>query len=209
MKKKLVSTVLTALLVMGITPVSASAEWRSDSTGWWYSQGNSYVKGWNEINYKWYYFDNNGYMKTGWLKSSGNWYYLKSSGEMAKGTVIDGYIINNDWVWITNYKYNVDEAKKIMLKEDGEYVNKILSKNNEIVLGDVGIQQALKNNYKIDEEVYGFYINSKGEDPVVVAVEFVGINTGNVYRTGSNGGSGNTVKLIKDNKIVKEYTWVN
>jgi len=96
MKKKLVSTVLTALLVMGITPVSASAEWRSDSTGWWYSQGNSYVKGWNEINYKWYYFDNNGYMKTGWLKSSGNWYYLKSSGEMAKGTVIDGYIINND-----------------------------------------------------------------------------------------------------------------
>lgn len=50
MKGKLVFALLSALLVIGIAPVSASAEWRSDSTGWWYSQGNSYAKGWNKIN---------------------------------------------------------------------------------------------------------------------------------------------------------------
>lgn len=61
---------------------------------------------------------------------------------------------------------------------------------------------------KYYKEVYGFYINSKGGD-AVVAVEFVGINTRNVYRTGSNGGSGNNVKLIKDSEVVKEYAWVN
>lgn len=47
------------------------------------------------------------------------------------------------------------------------------------------------------------------KEDAVVAVEFVGINTGNVYRSGSNGGHGNNVKLIKDNNVVKEYTWVN
>jgi len=52
------------------------SEWKHDSTGWWYTEGNSYATGWRLINGKWYYFNNNGYM--------------------AQDTTIDGYKLGFD-----------------------------------------------------------------------------------------------------------------
>ena len=36
------------------TPISASAKWRQDNNGWWYTEGNSYAKGLRDINGKTY-----------------------------------------------------------------------------------------------------------------------------------------------------------
>jgi hypothetical protein len=76
MRKKLISTLLTSILIVGALPIGASAEWRQDNTGWWYTEGSSWATGWREINGKWYYFNSNGYM--------------------AHDTTIDGYNIGSD-----------------------------------------------------------------------------------------------------------------
>lgn len=91
--KKLVAVALVAMTIATISPVGASAAWKKDSNGWWNSEGNSYSKGWRDINGAWYYFGSDGYMKTGWINDGGKWYFLESSGEMQTGTVdIDGKV---------------------------------------------------------------------------------------------------------------------
>lgn len=76
-KKVFVSLIamFTLLLIIPTAPVSAA--WRSDSTGYWYTIGNSYLTGWQQINGVWYYFYSNGYMAHDcWI---GN-YYVNSQG---------------------------------------------------------------------------------------------------------------------------------
>ena len=58
--------------------------------------------GWNEFNGSWYYFDDQGHMKTGWLNYRGAWYYLNEDGSMAHDVVIDGREISSNGVWIKN-----------------------------------------------------------------------------------------------------------
>lgn len=80
----------------------------SMSTGWlknngfWYYLGysGSMVTGWKEINGTWYYFNSDGSMKTGWLNDRGTWYYLNDDGSMAHDTIVDGYTISSNGVWI-------------------------------------------------------------------------------------------------------------
>lgn len=83
MKRRIVASVLTALMVIGVAPIGASAEWRKDSTGWWYAEGNSWATGWRLIN--------------------GNWHYFYSDGYMAHDTTIGGYYLNSDGAWTTSY----------------------------------------------------------------------------------------------------------
>lgn len=59
---KVIASVLIAVSLMALNPIGASAEWIQDSTGWWYTEGNSYARGWRLIDGKYYYFNNNGYM---------------------------------------------------------------------------------------------------------------------------------------------------
>ena len=39
-------------------------------------------------------------MKTGWVQYKGNWYYLDASGAMVTDTVVEGYRIGHDGVWV-------------------------------------------------------------------------------------------------------------
>ncbi|WP_294402384.1 cell wall-binding protein [uncultured Clostridium sp.] len=75
--KKLLASFIAVLSLIAINPVSANAEWKSNTTGWWYTEGNSWATGWRNINGNWYYFYSDGYMAHDcWI---GN-YYLNSSG---------------------------------------------------------------------------------------------------------------------------------
>lgn len=99
--KMLKSFIAGVTLVLGfatINPISASAAWKQDSTGWWNTEGNSYSIGWKQIDGSWYYFGSNGYMKTGWVNDNGSWYYLNSNGSMRTGWVND----NNTWYYLNN-----------------------------------------------------------------------------------------------------------
>lgn len=77
---RVIASTLIAVSAIALNPVGASAEWRRNSTGWWYSEGNSYLRnGWNQIGGKWYYFDFDGYItQNAWMYEG---YYLNSNGE--------------------------------------------------------------------------------------------------------------------------------
>lgn len=119
---KIIEGSLIALSVLALNPIGASAQWRENSTGWWYSEGSSYAKGLTQIDGKSYYFDSNGYMKTGWIndrnKYYDNWYYCYSNGEMAKDTVIDGYVIGIYGEWVEGVtKDEVEQYKKLIYEK--------------------------------------------------------------------------------------------
>ena len=92
---------------------STSGAWISDAKGWWYKESNgSYPKStWKEISYNgvksWYYFDEQGYMTTGWKLINGKWYYMYEStekhhikGSMARNTKIGEYKVGSDGAWV-------------------------------------------------------------------------------------------------------------
>ncbi|WP_315079907.1 hypothetical protein [uncultured Clostridium sp.] len=78
--KKLLSALLILFSIVILNPVQANAAWKQDSTGWWYTEGNSYPQNeWRYINYKWYFFEYSGYLdQNAWMYDG---YYLNMNGE--------------------------------------------------------------------------------------------------------------------------------
>jgi len=68
MKKlsKLIAGLLLGMSILVLKPIGASAEFRQNSTGWWYHEmhnaTDSWATGWREVNHRWYYFGEDGYM---------------------------------------------------------------------------------------------------------------------------------------------------
>ena len=79
--RKIIASVVTVMTLLAITPIEAHAEWKLNSTGWWYTEGNTWATGWRYINE--------------------NWYYFYSDGYMAHNTTINGYYVNSNGVWTT------------------------------------------------------------------------------------------------------------
>jgi hypothetical protein len=77
---KVIAGLLVVASVLALNPIGASAEWKQDSNGWWNTEGNSWSVGWRQIDGKWYYFGQDGYM--------------------VHDTVVNGYNIGSDGVWI-------------------------------------------------------------------------------------------------------------
>lgn len=87
---RIVSISLIAFSCLMLNPKAVQAEWKQDSTGWWYTEGSSYAKGWKLIDKNWYYFYSNGYM--------------------AQDTVIDGYYLNSSGAWTNSINDLVEDA---------------------------------------------------------------------------------------------------
>ena len=122
--KKLVKALMTILVATQITgATAANAAWKQDSNGWWNTKGNGYSIGWEIIDGQWYYFGQDGYMKTGWIKDGDKWYFLdKVTGAMLSNTTVDGYTLDSTGAWIdTDCKVNTDTM-----------VNNITSQKEEV-----------------------------------------------------------------------------
>lgn len=80
------------------------ARWRQSADGrWWYDNGDgTWPAGeWKEIQGKRYFFDEQGYMKTGWFLWEGRWYYCTETGYMLKDCITqDGYWLGLDGAMI-------------------------------------------------------------------------------------------------------------
>ena len=97
---KIIATSLLIVLALSLNPIGVSAQWKQDSNGWWNTEGYSWSVGWRLVDGKWYYFGQDGYMKTGWLQGSNeNWYYLNLDGSMSHDTTIDGFTVGSDGTW--------------------------------------------------------------------------------------------------------------
>lgn len=68
---------------------SKATGWINPNGYWYYMYSNgAMAKGWTQLGGKWYYMDlSNGDMKTGWFKSpySGKWFYFQGDGSMVTG----------------------------------------------------------------------------------------------------------------------------
>ena len=125
--KKIITMGLIAASLIAVSPIKANAEWRHDSTGYWYTDGNSYVKdSWKQIDGKWYHFDWQGYMETGWYSDMSkipyDWYFLDDDGSMVTGTKDINGVQNrfdNSGKWIS---YTDEEIDKILLNKTGKAV---------------------------------------------------------------------------------------
>lgn len=86
---------------------SMSGAWKQESSGkkrWWYRHADgSYTKsGWELIDKRWYYFDAEGWMKTGWITYKSNKYYLqpKSTKDHKQGEMRIGWVqLDGEWYW--------------------------------------------------------------------------------------------------------------
>lgn len=78
----------------------ASNGWKKDEIGWRYeiSNGSNVVNDWKLINDQWYFFDEKGYMTTGWINWNGKDYYCEiSTGKMLMNcTAPDGAVLGAD-----------------------------------------------------------------------------------------------------------------
>lgn len=64
-KMKLTKAIASTLVIasaLALNPIGASAEWKENYIGQWYSEGDSWAVGWRKIEGNWYYFDEEGYM---------------------------------------------------------------------------------------------------------------------------------------------------
>ena len=67
---------------------------------WWYkhSDGSYTANDWEKIDGEWYFFDYNGWMKTGWIVWKGKDYYLYGNGVMAHNITLYGYKFDSNGV---------------------------------------------------------------------------------------------------------------
>lgn len=78
--------------------------WNKNSVGWWYlnADGTYPASSWQYINDKWYFFNSQGYMQTGWILWNHQYYYCDTTnGDMLSNCMTpDGYRLDSAGVWI-------------------------------------------------------------------------------------------------------------
>ncbi len=76
--------------------------WRQVGASWYYFASNGVmVTGWQLIGGKWYYMHATGSMAFNqWIETNGKWYYVTSDGSMAVNTIIGGYKVDENGVWV-------------------------------------------------------------------------------------------------------------
>ena len=85
---------------------SISGQWKQSSSGSWSFEktGGGLALGWNFLYYNnrenWYFFDNNGIMRTGWVEWNGSWYYLNPVSDGYMGAMYTGWhLIDGKWYY--------------------------------------------------------------------------------------------------------------
>lgn len=96
--------------------------WQQVNDKWWFchDDGSYTVNNWEYINGNWYFFDETGWMKSGWLLSGTDWYYLGGSndGAMKSECWIGDYYMKSDGVMAVNEWIGEDYVDK-----SGKWVN--------------------------------------------------------------------------------------
>lgn len=82
---------------------AAAGSWQANETGKWWQRadGTWPANQWELINNQWFFFNEGGYMVTGWVNWNGLWYYLGPEGDMwVNRQTPDGFSLNAEGVRI-------------------------------------------------------------------------------------------------------------
>ena len=78
---------LSAVLIMGLYAGPAFAEWIGTGSARAYILNGQVRTGWQQIDGKWYYLNEQGAPQIGWVKDGDKQYFCTASGEMVSGVV--------------------------------------------------------------------------------------------------------------------------
>ena len=85
---------------MNADGVMVSNCWIKDNDKWYHFNENGAMQtGWNYIDNNWYCLEQSGAMKTGWINDKGTWYYCSESGAMLHNTFVNGYYLGDNGAW--------------------------------------------------------------------------------------------------------------
>ena len=168
LKKGLLIGMSAVMVASAVTPsVAQAATWKQNRTGWWWEEDNgSYpVSEWKTIGGKRYYFDQSGYMKSGWYKEGSDWYYLGAANDGAMKTgwqKVNGawYYLNADGKMATGWK--TLGANKYYLENSGAmHTGWLYEGSNWYYLGGAE-DGAMKTGWqKVNGTWYYMYDNGK------------------------------------------------
>lgn len=164
---------MISILIMGLSPIRAEAEWKQNNGCWWYTEGSSWAIGWRLIDGNWYYFNKYGYMEHDntidgyYLNSNGAWStnILDEQGRYKEGTIVTLSGTLNEYFWEHPAQGKLSFCV-LKLDEPANF--------NVIMLGDRKIYDGVKeiqviadfnndsNNYKELYSKVGQHVNLKG-----------------------------------------------
>lgn len=177
--KSLIAVVVCALTLVTICPISASAAWKQDSTGWWNTEDNSYSIGWRSINNTWYYFGSDGYMKTCWINDNGTWYYADNSGAMKTGW------INDNGIWYYTNTSGAMQTGLVTVNNNTYYLNE----SGAMQTGNVTINGVNYTFASSGEQINSTTTNGTTTDNTNNSID---TNTSTGSSGSSNGGGGSS-----------------
>ena len=109
--------------------------WHTDGKGsWWYQTGatsSDYATGWLKVGDKWYYFNQSGWMLTGWVFASWEgseklWWYFNEDGSLFSDDWLEyngnWYLLASDGHMATGWGDDKDRCKYYYLDETGRMV---------------------------------------------------------------------------------------
>lgn len=136
-KTKVLVTTMALMVSMSIT--AFAGEWKQDAIGWWYQNddGSYPINGWQTIDGKDYYFDENGYMLTDTVTPDG--FSVDSSGAKIPVQTGDGTrenpfnaFVATDFSYTLKYVPEANFSARLQLLEkiDGGEANRIVDYEN-------------------------------------------------------------------------------
>ncbi len=152
------------------TGASISGQWQKvNETAWRFLKADkTYASDeWAKINGKWYWFDKDGMMQTGWIVDQGIWYRLSQEGSMESGWVKE----ETDGYW-----YYLDESGA--MRTGWVLINGIWYYFNSVTQGETGW-------HKTEDGKWGHQTGESGSRPI--GALSTNTTTADGYRVDNNG----------------------
>lgn len=141
--------------VLGAERGKTPGEWTKDAKGWWFKkEDGSYPK--NEWSYLssgnltgWFFFNEDGYMKTGWHFSNGKWYFLGTVSDGTLGAMKTGWYLDPT----SQYWYYLSPTDGAMLSGWQEINGKwyYLNEDASRPLGAMFLNEMTADGHRVDE----------------------------------------------------------
>lgn len=97
---------LAMSILFSMSSYAGNEGWKLESGTWRYYRNDRALSSWQQINHRWYFFNEDGSLKTGWLLETDKWYFLDSSTNAEQGVLL------SNWQWIDGYCYYFEPSDK-------------------------------------------------------------------------------------------------